>query len=71
MVGDLGEEVLNVWSYESLKASQVAQVVKNLPIISGGSRDSGLIPGWGRSLGGGNGNPLQYFCLANPMDSGA
>ena len=26
------------------------------------------IPGWGRSLGGGNGNPLQYFCLGNPMD---
>ena len=26
------------------------------------------IPEWGRSLGGGNGNPLQYFCLGNPMD---
>ena len=33
--------------------------------------DLGLIPGWGRSPGGGHGNPLQYFCLENPMDRGA
>ena len=33
--------------------------------------DSGSIPGLGRSLGGGNGNPLQYSCLENPMDGGA
>ena len=32
-------------------------------------RDVDLIPGWGRSLGGGNGYPLQYSCLENPMDS--
>ena len=31
----------------------------------------GLIPGWGRSPGGGHSNPLQYFCLGNPMDRGA
>ena len=31
----------------------------------------GSIPGLGRSLGGGNGNPLQYYCLENPMDRGA
>ena len=31
----------------------------------------GLIPGWGRSLGEGNGNALQYSCLENPMDGGA
>ena len=30
--------------------------------------DVGLIPGWGRSLGEGNGNPLQYSCLGKPMD---
>ena len=30
--------------------------------------DPGLIPGWGRSPGEGNGNPLQYSCLENPMD---
>ena len=33
-----------------------------------GDQDS--IPGWGRSPGGGNGNPLQYSCLENPMDRG-
>ena len=32
--------------------------------------DLGLIPGSGRSPGEGNGNPLQYFCLENPMDRG-
>ena len=31
-------------------------------------RDTSSIPGSGRSPGGGNGNPLQYFCLKNPMD---
>ena len=39
-------------------ASQVALVVKNLPANAGGIRDSDLIPGWGRSPGGGHGNPL-------------
>ena len=34
-------------------------------------RDTGLIPGLGRSPGGGRGNPLQYSCLENPMDRGA
>ena len=33
--------------------------------------DPGLIPGWGRSPGEGNGNALQYSCLENPMDRGA
>ena len=33
--------------------------------------DPGLIPGLGRSPGDGNGNPLQYYCLENPMDRGA
>ena len=48
----------------------MAQVVKNLPASAGDSRDVGLIPGSGRSLGGGNGNPLQYSCLENPVDRG-
>ena len=43
-------------------------VVKNL---LANARDMGLIPGLGRSLGEGNGYPLQYSCLGNPMDSGA
>ena len=34
-------------------------------------RDTGSIPGLGRSLGGGNGNPLQYSCLGNLVDRGA
>ena len=45
-----------------------SSVVKNLPANSG---DMGLIPGLGRSPGGGNGNPHQHFCLENPMDRGA
>ena len=51
--------------------SQVALVVKNLPANAGDLRDVGSIPGKGRSSGGGNGNPLQYSCLENPMDRGA
>ena len=43
-------------------------VVKNLP---GNAGDSGSIPGSGRFPGEGNGNPLQYSCLGNPMDRGA
>ena len=35
------------------------------------ARDPGSIPGLGRSPGEGNGNPLQYSCLENPMDGGA
>ena len=46
-------------------------VVKNLPAIAGDTRDLSSIPGSGRSLGGGNGNPLQYSCLENPVDRGA
>ena len=43
-------------------------VVKNPPANAGDIRDAGLIPGSGRSLRGGNGNPLQYSCLENLMD---
>ena len=43
-------------------------VVKNPPANAGYTRDVGLIPGSGRSLGEGNGNPLQYSCLGNPTD---
>ena len=53
----------------TVPASQVAQV-GNTPATSGDAGDTGLVPGLGGSLGGGNGNPLQYFCLENPMDSG-
>ena len=46
-------------------------VIKNLPSDAGYVRDVGSIPWSGRSPGGGNGNPLQYSCLENPMDKGA
>ena len=46
----------------------MAQQVKNLPANAG---DPGSIPGSGKSPGGGNGYPLQYSCLENPMDRGA
>ena len=45
-------------------------MVKNPPAKAGDVRDTGLIPGSGRSPGGGHGNSLQYSCLENPMDRG-
>ena len=52
----------------SLGASQVVLVVKNLPANVGDRKDQGLIPGLGRSSGGGLGDPLQYFYLENLVD---
>ena len=46
-------------------------VVKNPPAKAGDVRDTGSIPGSGRSPGVANGNPLQYSCLENPTDRGA
>ena len=57
--------MMEVW------ASQVALVVKNAPANAGDIRHASLIPGSGRSPGGGHGNPFQYSCLENPMDRGA
>ena len=54
-----------------LLASQVALVVKNLPANAGDKGDADLIPGLGRSPGGGHIHPLQYSCLENPIDSEA
>ena len=45
-------------------------VVKNLPANARDIRDADSIPGLGRSPGEGNGNPLQYSYLENPMDRG-
>ena len=45
-------------------------LVRNPLAKAGNIRDSGLIPGLGRSPGGGRGTPLQYYCLGNPMDRG-
>ena len=52
----------------ALGASLVAQIVKESACNVG---DPGLIPGWERFSGVGNGNPLQDSCLENPMDRGA
>ena len=46
-------------------------VVKKLPANAGDVRNVGLISESERSPGGGHGNPLQYFCLENPVDRGA
>ena len=48
--------------------TNVVLEVKNPPANAGDVRDLDLIPGSGRAPGEGNGNPLQYFCLKNPMD---
>ena len=45
--------------------------LKNLPLNAGDTEDVSWIPGSGRCPGGGNGNPLKYSCLRNPMDRGA
>ena len=64
-----------LWSWNEvlgyrIRASQVVLVVKNLSTSAGDVRDMCLIPGLGRSPGGGHGNPLHYSCLENPVDRG-
>ena len=59
------------WNIAVLRASQVAQLVKNPPANAGDPGDMGSIPGLGRSPGGGRGNPFQYSCLGNFMNRGA
>ena len=63
------------WSFNKNKnknkvpwASQVALVIKNLPVKAEDIRDMDSILGSGRSPRGGHGDPLQYSCLKNPMD---
>ena len=55
----------------NIPETMVALVVENPPASIGGITDSDSIPGWGRSPGGGHGNPLQDSCLENPMARGA
>ena len=51
--------------------SEVKKLIGNAKNSPDKAGDMGLIPAWGRSPGRGNGNPLQYSCLGNPMDRGA
>ena len=53
-----------------MRASWVVLMVQSVPADAGDARDTSLIPGWGRSLGRGHVNLLQYSCLENPMGRG-
>ena len=53
------------------KTSKHKNKKKNFLATTGDAIDLGSVPGWGRSSGGGHGNPLQYSHLENPMDRGA
>ena len=54
----------------SLETDVEAETPILWPANAGDARDEGSVPALGRSPGGGNGNPLQYSCLKNPMDRG-
>ena len=71
----------NFWDTEyhtSLTSIAIAKLLSDVGFLGGSdgkesscnARDPGSIPGSGRSPGEGNGNPFQYSCLENPMDSG-
>ena len=63
--------IYNLYGEKALYGFLGGWVVKNQPSSAGDARDMSLIPGWGRSRGEGNGNPLQYSFLENPIDRGA
>ena len=65
------EELAPSWAPLQFRASQVAVVVNNPPANAGDLRNASSIPGSRRSLGGGNGNPLQYSCLETSLGRGA
>ena len=69
-VPDWGTKILHALWHGQKRMLPSGAVVKNLPANAGDTGDSGLIPGSGRSPGGGNGNSLWYSCLGNPMDRG-
>ena len=63
-------EYVFVCMYMCIWASHMVLMVKNLPANAEDIRETSSILGSGRSSGGGYGNPLQYFCLQNPMNRG-
>ena len=67
----LAEPHLSTFATSDLRASLIAQSVKNPPANAGDIRDPSSISGSGSSPGGGNSNPFWYSCLENPMDRGA
>ena len=66
----LDSQSLHISSWKHQQKAPNSLVVKSPHANAGDIRDSGLIPGSGRSPGGGHSNPLQYYCLENPMDRG-
>ena len=68
---DAGKQDISAALVGAGRASQMALVVKNPPANAGDIKSGGFDP-WVRKISGaGNGNPLQYSCLENPMDRGA
>ena len=75
-IRDLEDKILETTQSEQQKEKTIfkgnfkgtAQMVKRFVCNAG---DPGSIPGLGRSAGEGNGSPIQYSCLENPMDGGA
>ena len=55
-------------AYNDYSKEEVRAIFNGSEINAGDIRDMGSIPGSGRSPGGGNGNPIQYFCPRNPMN---
>ena len=64
------QEIFNK-SLEELRGFPGDTALKNMPATAEDAKDMGSIPGSGRSSGKGNGNPLRYSCLENPMDGGS
>ena len=62
---------MDLYNVRPMKGFPGGSRVKNPPGNAGDIRDESSIPGWRRSLGEGNGNPLQYSRLWNPLDTGA
>ena len=65
--GDISEQPPRVTFVLGVRASQMVLVVSTQPANAAERGDVGLIPGSGRSPGGGHGHPLQYSCLENPQ----
>ena len=68
--GDISEQPPRVTFVLGVRASQMVLVVSTQPANAAERGDVGLIPGSGRSPGGGHGHPLQYSCLEHPTDRG-